>query len=270
MQVYRGMDIGTAKPSLEERASVPHHMIDVLDPGEQCDVGRFCRMARAAIREIRARGKRPLLVGGTAMYLKGLLWGLMKAPRGDAALRSRLADELERLGRERLHERLARLDPEAAERIHPNDVQRLLRALEVCELTGGPLSPRQGQFAGRPRVSHVMVGLRRPRSELYERIERRVDEMMERGLAAEVERLGAEFGLKGTQALGYKELMWYLEGKTTLDEAVKLIKRNSRRMAKHQLTWFRQFDEVKWVDAAAGEGSAELAARCEALLAGSP
>jgi len=267
MQVYRGMDIGTAKPGPEERAAVAHHMVDVLEPGEHCNVGRFCRMARRAIREIRARGNRPLMVGGSPLYLKGLIWGLMKAPSGEPALRRRLEEELATYGREEMHERLALADPEAAERIHPNDVQRLIRALEVSELTGSPISAGQRQFAGRPRLRHAMVGLRRSRAELYERIERRVDAMMAGGLLQEVESLRDRFGPQGTQALGYKELMDHLAGKTTLLQAVRLIKRNTRRLAKHQLTWFRQFPQVEWVDATEGDSPSALAERCEAHLA---
>jgi tRNA dimethylallyltransferase len=266
MQVYCGMDIGTAKPTPQERALVPHHMVDVLDPGEQCNVGRFCRMARLAIREIRARGNRPLIVGGAPLYLKGLLWGLMEAPSGDAHVRARLKEELARHGRSALHERLAVADPEAAARIHPNDVQRLLRALEVCELTGLPISAGQRQFSGRPRLSHRLVGLRRQRAELYARIERRVDETMAQGLLAEVESLRGRLGPQAGQALGYKELTDHLDGRISLDDAVRLIKRNTRRYAKHQLTWFRHFGLLQWVDAGPGDSPAEVADRCEALL----
>jgi tRNA dimethylallyltransferase len=262
MQVYRGMDIGTAKPSPEEMGRVTHHMVDVLEPGEHCNVGRFCRMARAAIRQIRASGMRPLLVGGSPLYIKGLIWGLVNAPARDAAVRRRLQDELDRLGCEALHARLALMDAEAARRIHPNDVQRLIRALEVCELTGARASAGQRQFAGRPRLRHVMVGLRRPRAELYERIERRVDEMMAGGLLAEVRSLQDSFGPDGTQAVGYKELMDYLKGNISLHEAVLLVKQNTRRLAKHQLTWFRHFPQLLWVDARNDETPAELARRC--------
>jgi tRNA dimethylallyltransferase len=190
----------------------------------------------------------------------------MRAPGADPAVRGRLQEELDRCGREKMHERLALMDPEAAARIHPNDVQRLIRALEVCEVTGSPISAGQRQFAGRPRLKHAMVGLRRPRAELYARIERRVDEMMEKGLLAEVEALLEKFGPQGTQALAYKELVDHLMGKTTLIQAVSLIKRNTRRLAKHQLTWFRQFPQVEWVDARECESPSELAARCETAL----
>ncbi len=266
MQVYRGMDIGTAKPSAEERRRVRHHMIDVLDPSESCNVGRFCAMAEQAIAEIHARGNRPLLVGGTALYFKGLLWGLADAPSRDPELRRRLRAELREVGKERMHARLERLDPEAAARIHPNDVQRLVRALEVCELTGEAFSAGQGQFDSAPIRPHRMVGLRMERSALYRRIDRRVDSMMEAGLLEELKALRGQLGPQSRQALGYKELMQHLDGEVSLAEAVDRIKRNTRRFAKHQLTWFRHFPQVDWVQRAGGQDVVETARRCEERL----
>jgi len=268
MQVYRGMDIGTAKPTAEERALVPHHMIDVLEPEESCNVARFCAMARQAIDDIRRRGRRPLLVGGTALYLKGLIWGLAEAPGRIPELRRRLERELAELGSRALHERLRRLDPPAAERIHPNDVQRLVRALEVCEGTGRGISVRQVQFAGEPQLSVAMVGLRLPRQELYRRIEERVDGMMRQGLLQEAKELRGRLGPQARQALGYKELMAYLDGRTSLAEAVALIKRNTRRFAKHQLTWFRHFPQIRWIGRPPQEDAAATARRCECALRG--
>jgi len=266
MQVYRGMDIGTAKPTAEERALVPHHMIDVLGPEESCNVGRFCTMARRAIAEIQRRGKRALLVGGSALYLKGLIWGLAEAPGRIPQLRRRLERELAQHGSEALHQRLRRLDPQAAQRIHPNDVQRLVRALEVCEGTGGGISRGQVQFYGRPQLNTAMVGLRVPRTELYRRIEERLDRMMEQGLLKEVEGLRGRLGEQASQALGYKELMAHLEGHVSLPQATLLIKRNTRRFAKHQLTWFRHFPQVRWLERPADENVCATAQRCECLL----
>lgn len=266
MQVYRGLDIGTAKPTAEQRACVPHHMVDVLEPGERCNVARFCRMAMRAVADIRARGRRPLLVGGSALYMKGLIWGLMEAPPRDAELRRRLEDELRTQGNEALHGRLARLDPGAARRIHPNDVQRLVRALEVCELTARPISDRQRQFAGEPRLPHSIVGLRWPRRRVYARIDARVERMMADGLLAEVRAVRARLGPQARQALGYKELTEHLDGRLALPEAVEQIKRNTRRFAKHQLTWLRHFPGLRWVDARDDDTPARLADRCEALL----
>jgi tRNA dimethylallyltransferase len=266
MQVYRGMDIGTAKPSRAEMALVPHHMIDVLDPGDTCNVAQFCRMADRAIADIRSRDRTPLLVGGSPLYMKGLMWGIMEGVGSDPEVRGRLEKELAERGREALHRRLVGLDPEAAARVHPNDVQRLIRALEVCELTGSPFSAGQTQFAGPPRLAHVMVGLRRPREELYARIDKRVDDMMAQGLLAEVEGLQGRLGPQARQALGYKELRECLEGCMSLAQAVDLTKRNTRRFAKHQLTWFRHFPRMWWVNASACEGADALAERCDALL----
>jgi tRNA dimethylallyltransferase len=266
MQVYRGMDIGTAKPTAAQRALAPHHMIDVLEPEQSCNVGWFCRAAGTAIDGIFARGRRPLLVGGTALYLKGLIWGLADAPGRVPELRRRILRELQEHGSKALHGRLERLDPAAAGRIHPNDVQRLVRALEVCEATGRGGSEGQTQFAGSPALCTVMVGLRLARAELYRRIEERVDRMMAKGLLREVEGLRGRLGPQASQALGYKELMAHLEGRMSLAEAVALTKRNTRRFAKHQLTWFRHMPQVRWVERREGEPVEGLARRCESLL----
>ncbi len=264
MQVYRGMDIGTAKPSPEQRAAVPHHMIDVLEPEQRCNVARFRNMALAAIDEIRSRGRRPLLVGGSPMYLKGLIWGLMDAPGRDPELRRRLRAEYESAGAEAMHRRLARVDPEAAERIHPNDVQRLVRALEVHELTGEPISHGQDQFAGPPKLPCRTVGLRLSREMLYRRIERRVDAMIERGLLEEVRGLRGRLGPQASQAVGYKELVQHLKGEISLAEAVERMKRSTRRYAKHQLTWFRHFPNVRWVRLEQALATPRLAGLCAA------
>jgi len=266
MQVYRGMDIGTAKPTPDERARVPHHLIDVLDPSQRCNVGVFCRMAHEAMDEIRARGRRPLIVGGTPLYLKGLIWGLTDGPAAAPDVRARLEAEGRDHGSAVLHERLRALDPEAAARIHPNDVHRLVRALEVLEVTGQPISRTQCHFDGPPRLPQVMVGLRWPRAQLYARIEERVDTMMERGLLDEVKSLQGRMGGQARQALGYKELTSYLAGQCSLEEAVRRIKRDTRRFAKHQLTWFRRFAQVHWIDAAQCASVQELATKCEILF----
>ncbi len=266
MQVYTGMDIGTAKPSLEQRARVPHHMIDVLDPEQSCNVGFFCRMALECIREIRARGRRPLLVGGTPLYLKGMIWGLMEAPGSHPAIRRRLRATAREHGSDELHRRLAEVDPEAAERIHPNDVHRLVRALEVHEVTGEPISARRDQFEGEPVLDHSMVCLAWPREVLYSRINHRVDEMLERGLVEEVRRLRDRLGPQAGKALGYRQITAFLDGKMPLAEAVRLIKRDTRRYAKHQTTWFRHFPQVEWVDAAVFGSAREVAGRCLELF----
>jgi len=247
-QVYRGMDLGTAKPSASERDGVPHHMIDVVDPGDEFNVARYCEMAREAMRGIWDRGARPLLVCGSPLYLKGLLWGLFKGPGADAGLRETLGREAQRCGVPQMHRRLAEVDAEAARRIEPTDWRRIERALEVHGLTGEPISARQEQFEGPPMMPYVAVGLQWPRDMLYERINRRVDDMMAAGLLDEVTRVGGSLGPQARQAVGYKELIAHLEGQLGLDEAVGQVKRNTRRLAKHQMTWFRHFPSVVWLD----------------------
>jgi tRNA dimethylallyltransferase len=266
MQVYRGMDIGTAKPGPESLRQVPHHMIDVVNPEETFNVGEFRRMALEAIDGIRARGRRPLLVCGAPMYLKALLWGLVPTPGADPALRQRLREEAAVHGTETLHRRLAELDPAAALRISPNDLRRIERALEVRYLTGQPISAQQGQFDGPAQVQYVAVGLRWPRQALYERIERRVDGMMASGLLDEVRGLEGRLGPQAGQAVGYKELLAHLRGETTMQEAIGLVKRNTRRLAKHQMTWFRRFPAVEWLDMPALPDVRERARQWEGIV----
>jgi tRNA dimethylallyltransferase len=266
MQVYRGMDIGTAKPGEQIRREIPHHMIDVVEPEEDFSLGRFCREAMEAIEGIWARGRRPLLVCGTPLYLKGLLWGLFEGPGASPQVRSRLQAEAQAMGVPHLHRRLARVDAEAARRIGPNDMRRIERALEVYELTGEPISSLQKQFSASPQLEHAIIGLCRDRGELYERIGRRVDAMMEAGLLEEVQGLLERLGPQAGQAVGYKELSAHLRGEMSLEEAVDVVKRNTRRLAKHQITWQRHFPGVEWVELD-GQASAEGALRrCEVIL----
>ncbi len=251
VQVYRGLDIGSAKPTPEERAVVPHHLIDILDPDEPFDAAGFARKARGAVRSITGRGRTVLLVGGTGLYLKALLQGLVPSPGGDPLIRSVLRGIAESKGPEALHELLKERDLESALRIHPNDIFRVIRALEVYELTGKTMSEwrrLQKQMKTAPPCC-IKVGLIRPREELYRRINARVDEMLEHGLIEEVKALleqGYSTQLKPLQTLGYRHVAAYLEGRYTLSEAVRLLKRDTRRYAKRQLTWFRADPEVRW------------------------
>jgi tRNA dimethylallyltransferase len=262
MQIYRSLNIGTAKPTPAERAEVPHHMIDLLEPEEPCSVGWFARQALATVADIESRGRRALLVGGSPLYLKGIFWGLEDAPPRDEAVRAELQREAAEHGSPALHARLADCDPAAAARIHPNDAHRIVRALEVWRITGRPMPAAQVSFDGAPRVEHAMVGLRRPRQELYDRIDTRADRMMADGLAEEVARLHTRLGPQARHALGYAELVAHQSGECTSDEAVAAIKQNSRRYAKHQLTWFRHFPQVQWLDVGADESADVLAERC--------
>jgi tRNA dimethylallyltransferase len=265
MTLYRGLDVGTAKPTAEERRRVPHHLIDVLDPWESASVAWWLDRAAEAVAEIQGRGRRVLFVGGTPLYLKALLFGLFDGPPADAALRRRLMAETEQAGVEALHARLAAVDPVTAARLHANDVRRVVRALEVFELTGKPISAwqrewnpasggRQPSGDGRecPGTSEVDRGADAPRSpilcltlprpELYARIDRRVEAMIAAGWVEEVRRLRQlprPLSREAAQALGYRELGDYLDGKVGLPATVRLIQTRTRQFAKRQLTWFR-------------------------------
>jgi tRNA dimethylallyltransferase len=245
MTLYRGMDIGTAKPTAEERARVRHHLLDVLDPWESASAAWWLEQATKCARDIVARGRVALFVGGTSFYLKALLFGLFDGPGRDESLRTRLAEEAERAGKEVLHARLAAVDPATAVRLHPNDVRRVIRALEVHELTGTPISAHQTQW--RPSLPDAgaddrCLCLDLPREELYRRIDERVREMFAAGLVEEVSallRLDRPLSREARQALGYKELFAYLDGQTKLEEAVQLVQRRSRNYAKRQISAFR-------------------------------
>ncbi len=258
MQVYRGMDIGTAKPSPAERRGVPHHLLDVLEPSEDFSVAKFQEMVRRAAEEIYGRGRLPMLVGGTGLYVRAVVDNYAFPPEeADWDLRARLMEEARREGSEALHARLARADPAAAARIHPRDARRVARALEVATVAGRPISRDVELTAARPSpYDPLTVGLNMDRAELYARIGRRVEGMIEEGLVDEVSRLlrGPGFGRTAGQALGYKEMLAHVTGRLSLPEAVALLKRNTRRFAKRQLTWFRRDPRVVWF-AAPPEGA---------------
>lgn len=251
MAVYRGMDIGTAKPSAADRAAVPHHLIDILDPWEEYSVARYLDDAEQAIAAIRARGGTPLFVGGTPLYLKAVLRGLFEGPPANWEFRRQVQAWLCDHGCQALHERLQAVDPAAAERIHPRDVRRVIRALEVFELTGQPLSTWQHQFE-RPNETargRVLV-LDWPRDVLYQRINARVEAMFAAGLVEEVRRLlesGRQLSHTASQALGYREVLEYLAGQRTLQETRELVKTRTRQFAKRQLTWFRHLEECQFI-----------------------
>jgi len=239
MLIYRGMDIGTDKP--RDDGGVRHHLIDCLDPSEHFDVRRYIEQADLAIADIRGRGKRVLVAGGTPLYLMALLKGVFEGAPRDPELRARLgAEDLDVL-----HARLAGIDPATAARVHPNDRRRILRALEVFELTGQPLSSLQNQFSGPDRHENILAGIEVPRAVLKERIRARVGRMFDRGLVDEVR--GLELGLTASQAVGYKEVLGALRGEYDMHEARRLIERNTLRLARRQSTWFRRFD-IHWID----------------------
>jgi len=251
MKVYRGMDIGTAKPTNDERGSVPHHVIDVADPIERFDLARWIDASERAILDIAARGRKPLVCGGTGLYLKGLLSGIFEGPSASAELRRALEEEIGRRGPEALHRRLAELDGEAADRIHPHDARRVIRALEVIEITGEAISKRQVQFEDRRAdLDARLVGLLRDRSEQDRRIEARVRKMLEAGWLEEVRALTSSvpLGPSASQALGYRELAEHLSGVTDLEKTSEAIVRNTRRFVRRQMNWFRKFGDIRWIE----------------------
>ena len=251
-QIYRQMDIGTAKPTPEEQRAARHHLIDCVDISQPFSVADYQSLADAAITDIQNRDKRVLLVGGAGLYFRAVVDGLFEGPGADASFRKRLEGEAARFGVDALHKRLQTYDPESAERIHPNNVVRVIRALEVYELTGTPMSELQQQWhPEKQRYPFVAFGLTMSRALLYRRIEQRVDVMLANGLIAEVESLlaaGCARDSIALQSFGYRELIAYLDGDCTYLEAISQLKQNTRRFAKRQLTWFRKDTRIEWLD----------------------
>jgi len=252
MQIYRGMDIGTAKPMKEEMDGVPHHMLDVARPGEDYSVSRYVEEATACVEDILSRGKLPIVCGGTGLYIDGLIRGTDYQPAGtDSGLRERLEGEWEVQGAEAMMARLAAVDPDSAARLHLSDKRRILRALEVYLSTGETITVHNARTKQiPPRYEALMIGLNtEPRQILYDRIDRRVGVMLEQGLLQEVQSLLDAGLLEGTaaQAIGYKELLAYFRGEMSLEDAADLIRQKSRNYAKRQLTWFRRDERVKWI-----------------------
>ncbi len=252
MQVYRGMDIGSAKIKKDEMSGIPHHLLDILEPEETFNVMLFQKLAKAKIEEIYSRGHIPVLTGGTGFYIQSVLYDISFTEEADKTVRNRLEREALEKGAEYLHGKLAAADPVTAKNIHANNVKRVIRALEFYELNGYPLSEHnetQRQKSS-PYLFRYYV-LNEPREILYGRIEGRVDEMMAEGLVAEVKALkerGCTRDMISMQGLGYKEMLDHLAGACTLEEAVETIKKETRHFAKRQLTWFRREKEVTWVE----------------------
>jgi len=271
MKIYRRMDIGTAKPSQAVRAEIPHHCIDIVEPSESFSVAQFVERADRAIGEIASAGAVALAVGGTSLYIKALSEGLFEGPSADERTRQHLRARVAAEGLSALHAELAAIDAEAAARIHPNDERRIVRALEVYHATGTPITALQRQWdSGQRRYEAVFIGLRRDKADQGRRINLRAKMMLDAGLADEVAALLAEpGGLSGqaAQAVGYAELIDYIKGLCSLDEAFEQIKINTRRLAKKQRTWHRRFAGVTWFDAAPDETPEALAARViEAIM----
>ncbi len=248
MQVYKGMDIGTQKPSVADRKKIKHHMIDILTPDKEFSAADFRKRALRIIGALHKRGKIPLFVGGTGLYMKALLDGLFPSPPKDEALRRRLYKEAKKYGSGRLHEKLEKIDPKAAGKIHPNDTKKIIRALEICYITKKTVSEmRAGTRPLSNKYDVRIIGLIRPREELYKRIDERVEEMFQQGFLDEAKRfVRRKLSITAKQAIGYREAFDYLNGRISLEEAKELIKKNTRRYAKRQLTWFGADKRIKW------------------------
>jgi tRNA dimethylallyltransferase len=257
MQVYRGLDIGTAKPSSEDRARVPHHLIDVVDVTEAFDAAQFVRLAHEAVAEIESRGRVPIMCGGTGLYFKAFLEGLGEAPPADPALR----EELENAPLADLLEELKASDPAAYEKIDQRNARRVVRAVEVIRLTGKPFASQRAHWCAAPRSTQHGLGVMRLAADLRARIDARVDEMFGRGLVAETERLlkrGLAQNKTAMQALGYRQVVEHLRGERPLRETIELVKIRTRQFARRQMTWFRRQMQLSWLELAPLE-SAEAA-----------
>lgn len=256
MQIYKYMDIGTAKPTQKERSIVPHHLIDFVDPADDYNVSRFVSDARSSIEDLQSRNKLPMIVGGTGLYLRGLLEGMFEIASVPENIRERLQEIVQQRGLDYLFEKLTEYDPESAARLHPNDRQRVMRALEIYHATGVPWSrhlkeQQQQKEALKRDFKALKIGLHRDREILYERINRRVDIMVEQGLLDEVEKLlsmGYTPELNSMQSIGYKHMLNYIDATWNWEEALRLLAQDTRHYAKRQLTWFGRDPEIQWFE----------------------
>jgi tRNA dimethylallyltransferase len=265
MQIYQGMDVGTAKPSAAERGRVPHHLVDVRLPSDVVTVAEFQALARAAISDVTARGRLPLLVGGSGLYFRAVVDDL-RFPPTSVEVRGSLEAETQRIGAEALHARLRELDPAAAAKVEPANARRTIRALEVIELTGRPFSENaRGWEAYESRYDLAVAGLRRPRPELFDRIERRVQTMLEAGLVEEVSGLRVRLGLTAGRALGYRQLI-EAEPDAPLAEVAGAIARATKRFARRQESWFSSDPRIRWFDAAHADVAEEITMFLEPLV----
>ena len=271
MQIYKGMDIASAKPTEDEKQGTPHHLMDFLDRDVSFSAADYVSLANEKIREILSRGKLPIIVGGTGLYIDSLLENVKFSEGGsDEAYRRELYDFAKEKGSEALHARLAELDPEAAEGIHPNNLVRVVRALEVCHVTGRRFSDlkRESRTVESPYDS-LIIGLNfEDRQKLYDRIDLRVDEMVKAGLIEEARQLWQESGMKtAANAIGYKELIPYFEGKAELEDCIGIIKQETRRYAKRQLTWFRRNSRIQWIMVDGFNKKNEILEKCKKTIA---
>ncbi len=262
MQVYREISIATSKPTIDEQKKVVHHLLDVVGVDEKFDVAMFNKAAQCAIKSIESHGKHPLVVGGSGMYMQVLLDGIFEIDNSDLALRKELEARAERQGAASLYEQLKSVDPQGASKIHPNDLRRIVRALEVFELTQTPISELQKKRSGLwENYSVVIFGLDRSRQELYERINTRVEKMFQQGLVDEVKAImGRNLSLTVRRIIGVREVLAYLNGQCDLEFAKELIKKNTRNFAKRQLTWFRKDKRIQWITVSKSQSAENIAA----------
>jgi tRNA dimethylallyltransferase len=279
MQIYRNMDIGTAKPTPEERRAVRHHMIDIIEPDETFSTGKYIEMVVPVIEDLHKKGKIPVVVGGTGLYIKAMTRGIFSGPSADWALREELLS-MEEEERGSLYDHLKKLDPMAAGKITPNDRRRIIRALEVCLRSSSSISIMQEKLTRPLPYEFIKIGITRDRKELYRMIEKRVDQMLRLGLIDEVKRVINSIGemrrrrrdteqrgpLPSMQAIGYKEIEMFFHGEVPLDEAIRLIKRGTKRYAKRQFTWFRKEEDIHWIDITGLHDSREAFLRIGSVL----
>ena len=273
MAIYEKMDIGTAKPSLDEQRGVPHHMMDCVDPNRAYSVSEYKDDAQKCIADILERGKLPIVCGGTGLYINALTMPLdFTSVKSDERIRAKWEAYAAKNGNESLHEQLRKVDPVSAEQIHPNNVRRVVRALEIYECTG--IAKSEQASLDKPfdlPYEPILMGITLDRTELYRRCDLRVDRMMQRGLMEEVKDLlqsGLSPAAQSMQGIGYKELVWALQGDVTLEEAIELLKRNTRHLAKRQMTWFRANDKIRWFDATSAEARDKLCCQMESYSLG--
>ena len=251
MQVYKGLDIGTAKITQEEMAGIPHHLFDIKEPTEPFSVAEYQTEVRKWIKDIQERGKMPIIVGGTGLYVQSVLFDFrFTEEASNLLIRNRLEKELSDYGSEQLYQKLIAVDPIGAEKIHPNNHRRIIRALEIIEVTGKTKDEHEEDVGKQPLYNHLILGLEVDRERLYKRIDQRVDLMIEQGLLEEAKKLWLDGvrNVQSVQAIGYKEIYQYIEGERTLDESVELIKKNTRNYAKRQMTYFRNKLDISWID----------------------
>ena len=270
MLFYRGMDIGTAKPSLDMRELVPHHFIDIIDPWESYSVGRYVDDVESLIDAADSKDRKFLIVGGSPLYVKGLVDGIFNGPEADWDIRRELEELADEKGNQHVHDILQKIDPVKAAELHPNNLRRIIRAIEVYRITGKPVSVLQEQYKlARKSYQFKIMCIAREREDIYRRINERVETMFDKGLVDEVQSLSDNprgLSKQAKQALGYKEVIQYLDGGLTLDDAKEMVKQSTRRFAKRQMTWFRSFPDIQWLETGEHEGPESISDEIITLL----